>query len=484
MSRSEAVCVKQRCVLVAMVSCGLVHIAVGQDPVWVRQLGTILRDDARALAVDGVGGVFVTGSTTGSLGGASAGWYDVWFARYSGAGEKIWIRQFGTASWDEATSIAPDGGGGIFMGGFSGGNLGGASAGAVDAWLGRYDHAGTQIWIRQLGTMADDTASGVALADDGGVFIGGRTFGALAGPQIGLGDAWIARYDATGNQIWIRQIGTMYSDGISSLTSDGSGGLFVAGETRGSLGGTNEGQIDAWLARYDDSGTQLWIRQIGTIESERALALGSDGEGGLYIAGQTWGSLGGVNAGHSDPWLARYDSAGNQMWIRQWGSAAPESAHSIALAQGGRVVVAGITASGNGDAWLAHYSASGEQVFYRQYGTIGEDVCYAVAADHAGRVYVAGSTDGSFAGGNAGHTDAWLAQFRIPCYANCDGSTVAPVLNVDDFTCYINEFASALTLPHAQQFTHYANCDGSTQAPALNVDDFTCFINAFAQGCS
>jgi hypothetical protein len=69
------------------------------------------------------------------------------------------------------------------------------------------------------------------------------------------------------------------------------------------------------------------------------------------------------------------------------------------------------------------------------------------------------------------------------CYANCDGSTVEPVLNVDDFTCFINEFAQAQTLPHEQQVAHYANCDGSTIAPALNVDDFTCFINRYAQGC-
>jgi hypothetical protein len=69
------------------------------------------------------------------------------------------------------------------------------------------------------------------------------------------------------------------------------------------------------------------------------------------------------------------------------------------------------------------------------------------------------------------------------CYANCDGSTMEPVLNVDDFTCFINEFAAAGTLPHEQQVTHYANCDQSTVAPVLNVDDFTCFINLFAQGC-
>lgn len=69
------------------------------------------------------------------------------------------------------------------------------------------------------------------------------------------------------------------------------------------------------------------------------------------------------------------------------------------------------------------------------------------------------------------------------CYPNCDGSTTPPILNVDDFTCFVNEFAGAQSLTHAQQVTHFANCDGSTTPPVLNVEDFTCFINAFASGC-
>jgi hypothetical protein len=69
------------------------------------------------------------------------------------------------------------------------------------------------------------------------------------------------------------------------------------------------------------------------------------------------------------------------------------------------------------------------------------------------------------------------------CYANCDQSTTPPILNVEDFACYINEFAQAQALTHAQQVVHYANCDQSTTAPVLNVEDFSCFINMFATGC-
>jgi hypothetical protein len=67
-----------------------------------------------------------------------------------------------------------------------------------------------------------------------------------------------------------------------------------------------------------------------------------------------------------------------------------------------------------------------------------------------------------------------------PCYADCNGDEV---LNVDDFLCFINEFAQAQGLPTAQQITHYANCNGATTTPVLSVDDFLCFINEFAQGC-
>ena len=60
------------------------------------------------------------------------------------------------------------------------------------------------------------------------------------------------------------------------------------------------------------------------------------------------------------------------------------------------------------------------------------------------------------------------------CYANCDGSSLTPVLNVNDFTCFMNRYAAG---------DPYANCDASTIAPVLNVNDFTCFLNRYAAGC-
>lgn len=71
--------------------------------------------------------------------------------------------------------------------------------------------------------------------------------------------------------------------------------------------------------------------------------------------------------------------------------------------------------------------------------------------------------------------DVFTSAPAPTCYANCDESTTPPILNVADFSCFLNLFAAGD--PHA-------NCDGSTIAPTLNVADFSCFLNAFSAGCS
>jgi probable HAF family extracellular repeat protein len=68
----------------------------------------------------------------------------------------------------------------------------------------------------------------------------------------------------------------------------------------------------------------------------------------------------------------------------------------------------------------------------------------------------------------------FVVRMGAACYPNCDASTSAPLLNVNDFICFQTKFAAG---------DSYANCDGSTLAPVLNVGDFICFMNKYAAGC-
>ena len=262
--------------------------AMAQHQLWIRQFGTSSRDWVTALAPDGAGGVMIAGLTDGSLSGPNAGpssTTDAFLARYGDAGNQLWIRQFGTSGDDGASALASDGAGGGMVAGFTRGRLGGPNAGGVDAFVARYDNAGNRLWIRQFGTSNHDWASALAPDGAGGVMITGVTAGSLGGPNAGGNDVFVARYDETGNQLWIRQFGTSSRDEACALAPDGAGGAMVAGFTSGSLGGANAGAHDAFLARYDESGNQLWIRQFGAAFRDEALALAPDVAGGVMIAG-------------------------------------------------------------------------------------------------------------------------------------------------------------------------------------------------------
>ena len=333
------------------------------NQLWTRQFGSNANENLYTATPDGVGGVYTAGSTLGSLGTPSAGGWDGWLASYDSAGQRNWMWQFGTEAHDIAYASAPDSSDGVYVAGSTVGNLGGHYlGGGGDAWLARFDKAGNQLWIRQLGTSSYDAAYAAAPDGTGGLYVGGRTDGSLSGANVGGWDAWLARYDNSGNQLWLRQLGTNSAEYLQDVSPDDSGGVYVSGATEGELGGPSAGTWDAWVARYDRAGNQLWIRQQGTSDADFGGPALPDGSGGVYASGSTRGDLGGPNAGDFDVWLARYDGAGNKLWILQLGTDAADYTYIMEPDGTGGMHVGGLTAgslgglnAGDYDAWLARY---------------------------------------------------------------------------------------------------------------------------------
>ena len=109
----------------------------------------------------------------------------------------------GRGSWelvstDESNGVSADGLGNVYISGFTSGSLGGPNAGGTDAFVSKYDAAGTLQWTRQLGTSADDVSYGVSADGLGNVYISGCTGGSLGGPNAGGNDAFVSKYDAAG----------------------------------------------------------------------------------------------------------------------------------------------------------------------------------------------------------------------------------------------------------------------------------------------
>ena len=66
-----------------------------------------------------------------------------------------WTRQLGTSATDVSYGVSADGLGNVYISGYTDGSLGGPNAGGTDAFVSKYDAAGTLQWTRQLGTSVD-----------------------------------------------------------------------------------------------------------------------------------------------------------------------------------------------------------------------------------------------------------------------------------------------------------------------------------------
>lgn len=332
--------------------------------------------------------------------------------------EPEWVRQLATTDIVEAAAVTAGDEGSVYVAGsISGAFNRNSTRDNDDAWIAKYSAAGAPIWRRRIGTAAFDGAAGVASDRKGAVYIVGSTQGPLGGQFQGGFDAWVAKYSADGDLQWKRQLGTSGLEIAWGAAADGNGNVYLAGWTTGSLDGPfRGGDSDAWVAKYSPAGALLWVQQLGTDDSEQATAVSVDDSGNkVFVAGSV-ASPTGTDGG--DAWVAKYSAAGRQLWQRRLGTPVLDTAQGVAAASDGSVYVSGNTLGklggrhwGDFDAWVAKYSAAGTLVWRRQLGTPSTDGANAVATDAEGNVYVSGSTGGALVGNSSGADDAWIAKF-------------------------------------------------------------------------
>ncbi len=435
-----------------------------EDPyeeAWARQLGTSEFDDwGLGVAVDAMGNAFISGGTNGSLGpggvGSSPGKGDPFLVKYDTAGNLLWTQQLGTSGEEIGRGVAVDAVGNAFISGETNGSLGGPHAGKDDAFLLKYSAEGNLLWTQQLGTSDSDYSEGIAVDAVGSAFVTGFTGGSLGGPSAGDYDAFLAKYSAAGNLLWTQQLGTSALDVASGVAVDAAGSAFITGYTKGSLGGPNAGGNDAFLAKYSAAGNLLWTQQLGTSEGDRARSVAVDAVGSAFVIGATSGSLGGPNAGENDAFLAKYSAEGNLLWTQQLGTSKEEAGYGVAVDAVGSAFVSGVTLgslggpnAGGNDAFLAKYSAEGNLLWTQQLGTIASDYGEDVAVDAVGSAFITGTTRGSLGGPHAGERDAFLAKFEfvpssipvIPGDYNQDG-----VVDAADYTMWADNRGSTFDL--------------------------------------
>ncbi len=332
---------------------------------WVRLLGSTENDGATSIAVDGAGNIYIAGFTYGSLdGNARAGSSDAFIAKYDSTGAKQWVKLLGSTDYDRARGIAVDGGN-IYIAGYTFGSLdGNPNAGGYDAFIAKYDPAGVKHWVKLLGSSQGDIASSIAVDGAGNIHIAGTTYGDLElNANAGANDAFIAKYDPAGAKQWVVLLGSAEDDGATGIAVDGVGNIYITGSTSGDLGGiSNAGVSDAFIARFDPAGVKQWATLLGSAGGDSAEGISLDGSGNIYIAGYTYGSLdGNANSGNGDAFIARFDPSGVKQWVSLLGTTSVDYAYGIAVDIPGHAYIAGSTGgnldgntnSGLDDAFIA-----------------------------------------------------------------------------------------------------------------------------------
>jgi Ca2+-binding RTX toxin-like protein len=394
---------------------------------WPVQFGTSGQEQNSGVSNDSVGSVFAAGFTTGAFAGnTNAGNYDGYITKYNTDGSPAWIKQFGTSGTDYAMGTGNDNAGNVYAAGYTNGAFTGATnLGSNDGFITKYTAAGTLAWVKQFGTAADDTSVGISVDSNGNSYVIGKTYGAFAGNVTqGAYDAYIAKYDTNGTQTWIKQFGTNQDDEAIGVSLDSNDNIYVLGSTAGAFAGnTNVSGLDVFVSKYNSSGTQAWVKQLGSSGNNYANINGisTDSTGNVFITGYTDGTFSGnTSLGSYDGFVAKYSTTGTLDWVQQFGTTSDDYSIASKTDSAGNTYVAGWTsgqltgntALGGYDGFLAKYNTSGTRLWVKQFGTNSNDYANGLSIDKLGNIYVSGWTDGSFPTyTNQGGQDSYIALF-------------------------------------------------------------------------
>ncbi len=314
--------------------------------------------ETTAMDVDGQGNIFVAGIMEESAG------KKYWVAKYNNNGTRSWVTTFENASHmghkDRITDLAIDHSGNLYISGYTHGSLGRQNPAYptnTDAWLAKFvdnNTTGTMSWLKQWGTFAHDANYNVAVDNSGNIIVrginntytpyvakfepgGGRVWpndiiidserpyfmnGGLAVDStgnvyvtvhpinqiLGLFFPQLVKYDSSGVEVWRRSDLNKYINVPSGLTVDNSNNVYVVG-----IQGTNLnqntgifGNTSASITKYDGNRIFRWNRTISSNFKVYANDIVVDSDDNVYITGSTTGSLGIVNRGSEDGWLAKF----------------------------------------------------------------------------------------------------------------------------------------------------------------------------------
>jgi|GEM_PF-1097783 len=352
------------------------------------------------LAVDHIGSVDIVGSTNALANIASSGAFqttfgggfrDAFVAKFNSAGTLLWSTYYGGGSEDDGNALACDGVDGILVAGSTESSSGITSSGAFqttftgsqDAMLLSFDSTGVRRWATYY------SGNGITPPDP----VKGHT-----GPSNTVGTG--VSVDSLGNILFIGS--TMSTSGIATT-----------GAYKTSLSTGSTLTFDLFLAKFSSAGARQWATYFGGPGDENSGWVETDANNNIYFCSSTSSASGVATSGAfqttSGPsCLAKFSPTGSISWATYYLKDANASLARIAVSRSGNIYFAGYdsstsasiatpgafqtTTSGATDGVFGKFNPSGNRIWASYYGGPGDDWLFAIAVDTSENLFAGGMT--------------------------------------------------------------------------------------------
>jgi hypothetical protein len=425
------------------------------DPtlLWATYYGGTVADYGYSCAVDASDNIYLAGYTTSSTNIASGGHqntiggsFDAFLVKFNSAGTRQWATYYGGTGFDQSTPCAVDGSGNVYLAGYtssttniaSGGHQNTIGGGGDDAFLVKFNSAGTRQWATYYGGTGGDGSYSCAIDASDNVYLAGFTRSttniAAGGHQNTIGgggdDAFLVKFNSAGTRQWATYYGGTGSDASNSCAVDASGNVYLAGYTESTTniaaGGHQDtygsGLRDAFLVKFNSAGTRQWATYYGGTGTDYGYSCAVDGSDNVYLAGFTPSTTNIASGGHQD------------------------------------------TIVGGDDAFLVKFNSAGTRQWATYYGGTGTDYGWSCVVDASDNVYLAGQTQSTTNIASGGHqdtiggsVDAFLVKFTgQPCLF-----TSATITQASCTSFTLNDSTYTASGTYTQNRTNAAGCDST-----------------------
>jgi hypothetical protein len=295
--------------------------------VWATYCGGAGIDLAMDTKVDAANNIYIAGYTSSTTNIAAQGFslvygggnYDAFLVKYNSNGSRLWGTYYGGTNQDVGYALATDASLNVYLVGqtssmsqIANNGFQNVYGGIADAFVVKFNSAGTRLWATYYGGNDYDIGLSVDCSNNQVVLAGLTSSTGLASSGFqnwygGNDDAFVVKFDASGTRIWCSYYGGDEYDQAYAVKLDASSNVFVAGSTASSISISSSGHqmnfggnYDGFLVKFNSNGSRLWGTYYGGNASDDGYELSVDNLGNSYLAGQTFSSNNIASGGHQN----------------------------------------------------------------------------------------------------------------------------------------------------------------------------------------